>query len=148
MKLVFVNCNLCRRCGGSGHFESDCKEKTIRKWLEDLNEIIKAKPTRNQQEFADLAQYPSDAGSSTSASKRKTESALVPYDGRKRCKTDGLFCIRCKANVKPPNKLCSKHYSKWKEYEDEDYPERYCNACGMKNQYISYRKPKCKQCYD
>ena len=43
--------------------------------------------------------------------------------------------------------LCQKDYSEWAKYENDEYPEKFCNTCGVEQPNISYKKPQCRNCY-
>jgi len=57
-------------------------------------------------------------------------------------------CIRCgvKMEVNPSRPLCSKCYSIWAKYSDQEYTEKYCHICGKESKQ-SYAKPVCYSCY-
>lgn len=63
-------------------------------------------------------------------------------------------CIRCaQALYLDPTKLngplkplCDECYDVWAEYENEDYPERFCYVCGRPWE-TSYAKPLCLGCF-
>lgn len=58
------------------------------------------------------------------------------------------YCIRCKANVNPAptQPLCKDCYTKWKQYENADYEEKFCHLCGKATK-STMRKPTCYDCY-
>lgn len=57
-------------------------------------------------------------------------------------------CLRCKdaieLNVEKP--LCGDCYSRWAEYKNPEYEEKYCHACGSKTS-TSILKPLCRSCW-
>ncbi len=58
------------------------------------------------------------------------------------------FCIRCHIGIasdrgKP---LCRSCYGIWQEFENFDYPEKYCHQCGQTYR-TNLAKPLCKECY-
>ncbi len=57
-------------------------------------------------------------------------------------------CIRCgrEIGLNPSRPLCDSCYDSWAEYENEDYPEKFCHACGKPRQ-TSYAKPLCWTCF-
>jgi hypothetical protein len=73
-------------------------------------------------------------------------------DGNKKYKTNGTssarkFCIRCKVVIHGGLPLCEKDYSEWAKYKNDEYPEKFCNTCGVEQPNISYKKPQCRNCY-
>lgn len=57
-------------------------------------------------------------------------------------------CIRC-AEAVPLNldkPLCGDCYSSWAQYENYEYPEKYCHACGDANK-TTMAKPLCRPCF-
>ena len=41
---------------------------------------------------------------------------------------------------------CLDCYKVWAQYEDPDYPEKYCHTCGNRAS-TSMAKPECNSCY-
>jgi hypothetical protein len=83
----------------------------------------------------------------------RDSSTLDSRGGNKRYKTDDTssaqnFCIRCKVEVPEGKYLCTRHYSEWAKYKSAEFPEHFCNTCGLKQVNISYKRPKCRKCYD
>jgi hypothetical protein len=58
------------------------------------------------------------------------------------------YCIRCRVAVSPDptHPLCKECYSKWKQFENPDYEEKFCHLCG-KTAKSTTRKPTCYACY-
>jgi hypothetical protein len=88
-----------------------------------LERIMGSKPAQSQDQWV-----------------RKTKSAPV----KKRIG----YCIRCQEQIKPDLELpfCSAHRNSWLEWENPDYSENYCYACGEPIE-TSQRKPLCNNCY-
>jgi len=57
-------------------------------------------------------------------------------------------CIRCKAalNLDPKHPYCKDCYGSWKQYENENYEEKFCHICGRSNK-STIIKPTCYECY-
>ncbi|MDD4923746.1 MAG: phospholipase D family protein [Dehalococcoidales bacterium] len=62
--------------------------------------------------------------------------------------TGSGFCIRCNDNIelKPKSPYCSKCFSSWKKFGNNDYEEKYCHICGESNK-STIMKPTCYNCY-
>lgn len=58
------------------------------------------------------------------------------------------YCVRCRiaVNPAPMQPLCTACYTKWKQYENADYEEKFCHLCGKPTK-SSMRKPTCYDCY-
>lgn len=58
-------------------------------------------------------------------------------------------CVRCgrKIGLDPSRPLCDPCYERWAEWQDADYPENYCHACGTVGQPVSYARPLCRKCF-
>lgn len=58
------------------------------------------------------------------------------------------FCIRCGKNIGCESKIyyCDICYSRWKQYNNPNYKEKYCHICGKPIQTSAYR-PVCPDCY-
>lgn len=58
------------------------------------------------------------------------------------------LCIRCGAEIKlnPMVPYCSKCYSSWKKFGNEEYEEEFCHVCGKPNK-STLIKPSCYDCY-
>ena len=62
--------------------------------------------------------------------------------------TGGGHCLRCQTGIpfnldKP---LCPNCYSKWSEYKNPDYQEKYCHRCGAPA-LTTIDKPLCHRCF-
>ncbi|MSQ25614.1 MAG: hypothetical protein EXR49_04990 [Dehalococcoidia bacterium] len=57
-------------------------------------------------------------------------------------------CIRCgdPIDLNPEKPLCYDDYEKWAEYENPDYPERFCHSCGKPSE-VTFARPLCDTCY-
>ena len=57
-------------------------------------------------------------------------------------------CIRCKAALEldPKHPYCKDCYGSWKQYENENYEEKFCHICGQSNKSTMI-KPTCYECY-
>ncbi|PZR04351.1 MAG: hypothetical protein DI536_34375 [Archangium gephyra] len=57
-------------------------------------------------------------------------------------------CIRCGTCIKlnEDRPLCRECYGKWKVYENPDYDENYCHACGD-DADTTVAKPLCEDCF-
>ena len=60
----------------------------------------------------------------------------------------GGHCIRCGDAIpsNPERPLCKECYGAWADYENDDYPEKYCHTCGKKAA-TTMAKPECRPCY-
>lgn len=62
--------------------------------------------------------------------------------------SDEGHCIRCGDdlgfNLDKP--LCRDCYGVWKQYRDEDYPEKFCHSCG-ESRKTTMAKPVCRPCF-
>lgn len=58
------------------------------------------------------------------------------------------YCIRCRTEIKlnPMAPYCSKCYSSWKKFENDEYEEMFCHICGKPNN-STLIKPSCYDCY-
>lgn len=58
------------------------------------------------------------------------------------------FCIRCGERLPfdPPHALCDACYYEWSDYDNPNYPEHYCHACGNPSRTTKDR-PLCSSCY-
>lgn len=58
------------------------------------------------------------------------------------------FCIRCKVAMptNPTRSYCKPCYTIWNKFQNKDYPENHCHACGKKHR-TSFRKPLCRECF-
>ncbi len=58
------------------------------------------------------------------------------------------FCIRCgkKIDIKSDTYYCDNCFTRWKQYNNPNYQEKYCHICGKPNQTSAYR-PVCKDCF-
>lgn len=63
-------------------------------------------------------------------------------------RTRSGFCIRChtEINLNPMSPYCKKCYSSWRQYENDEYKEKYCHICGKTNN-STLIKPSCYDCY-
>ena len=57
-------------------------------------------------------------------------------------------CIRCERELKadPTHPYCKECYTKWKQYENAEYEEKFCHLCGKANR-STMRKPTCYECF-
>lgn len=57
-------------------------------------------------------------------------------------------CIRCHRQISldPDKPLCDGCYEEWAEWENPEYPEKFCHTCGKQWQ-TSYAKPLCSSCF-
>ncbi len=71
-----------------------------------------------------------------------------PYRAKTKKRAPDGHCIRCGASISldPSHPLCPKCYGIWAQYENEEYSEEYCHACGKKHE-ATYAKPLCRACY-
>ena len=60
----------------------------------------------------------------------------------------GGLCIRCRGSVplNPDRPFCGGCFRVWAEWENWDYSERFCHACGDDVE-TSRRKPLCEGCF-
>lgn len=68
---------------------------------------------------------------STSPTQVNSQKHIKPNAAAKLNSNDG-YCIRCEAKI-PFNKdkaMCYTCYTLWKEWENEEYPEKYCHFSG------------------
>ena len=58
-------------------------------------------------------------------------------------------CIRCSStiNAEPQKPFCRDCYSSWAEWENDDYPEKFCHLCG-RQWSSSMAKPLCRGCWE
>ena len=65
-----------------------------------------------------------------------------------RARTRTGFCIRCRASIsfEPDRPLCNGCYASWAEWQNWDYPERWCHECGEAHD-TSRAKPLCYPCF-
>ncbi len=58
------------------------------------------------------------------------------------------FCIRCgkKIDLDSETYYCDACYTRWKQYNNPNYQEKYCHICGKPEQTSAY-KPVCKDCF-
>jgi len=82
---------------------------------------------------------PADAEAESKARRSVKAKVATPEKG---------VCIRCKADIKadPTHPLCRDCFTKWKQYENVDYEEKYCHLCAKPGK-ASMRKPTCYDCY-
>lgn len=61
---------------------------------------------------------------------------------------DSGSCIRCGADIEfdPDRPLCGSCYREWSKWQNEDYEESFCHACGDK-EATSMAKPLCRPCW-
>lgn len=57
------------------------------------------------------------------------------------------YCIRCRAEHRcdPDKPMCYEDFKVWVQYEDPEFEERYCNACGKEGD-VSMAHPFCGSC--
>lgn len=57
-------------------------------------------------------------------------------------------CIRCAEVIPrdPSRPYCKKDYAAWARYEDRDYRDLYCHACG-RDYAATMNRPLCRSCY-
>lgn len=57
-------------------------------------------------------------------------------------------CLRCSTLIElNPNKpYCLEHYRSWASFNNPDFPEKFCHACG-KSHVSTMAKPVCRECY-
>ncbi|WP_225408590.1 phospholipase D family protein [Stigmatella hybrida] len=57
-------------------------------------------------------------------------------------------CLRCGDSIPldVSRPYCIEDFEKWARYENEDYEDKYCHACG-KTCSATMRKPLCRDCY-
>jgi phosphatidylserine/phosphatidylglycerophosphate/cardiolipin synthase-like enzyme len=57
-------------------------------------------------------------------------------------------CIRCAKDIPfdPSHPMCESCFSSWSRYKKDDYPEKYCHACGNTKQTTKAR-PLCMACW-
>ena len=114
----------CNRCGRVGHFASACPRQPQEPWLRRL-----------EQRMADAR------------AKEDAEAAGARGGGSRA--SSGGFCIRCrqstsKLDSKKP--LCRECFDVWSQYQNVDYREKYCHACGAKDK-TTFARPMCASCY-
>ena len=114
----------CNRCGRVGHFASACPRQPQEPWLRRL-----------EQRMADAR------------AKEDAEAAGARGGGSRA--SSGGFCIRCrqstsKLDSKKP--LCRECFDVWSQYQNVDYREKYCHACGAKDK-TTFARPMCAGCY-
>ena len=58
------------------------------------------------------------------------------------------FCIRCgkKIDIESNTYYCDLCFTRWKQYNNPNYQEKYCHICGKPAQTSAYR-PVCKDCF-
>ena len=58
------------------------------------------------------------------------------------------FCIRCGKKIGRESEIyyCDSCYTRWKQYNNPNYREKYCHICGKPVQTSAYR-PVCSDCY-
>lgn len=58
------------------------------------------------------------------------------------------FCIRCGKKIDYDSEIyyCDNCYTRWKQYKNPNYQEKYCHICGKPTQTSAYR-PVCKDCF-
>ena len=58
------------------------------------------------------------------------------------------FCIRCGKKIDSNSEIyyCENCYTRWKQYKNPNYQEKYCHICGKPAQTSAYR-PVCKDCF-
>lgn len=57
-------------------------------------------------------------------------------------------CIRCRTGIplNPMRPYCSGCFAEWAEWENEDYRDNHCHACGDEFR-ATMRKPLCRDCF-
>lgn len=88
-----------------------------------MNEVQSILKASEKQDFISKTFYKQPAiTSSRNESTRKTKKKPIGY------------CIRCHSKISFDLKrpLCKDCFRKWSEYENYDYLEKYCHACGEK----------------
>lgn len=57
-------------------------------------------------------------------------------------------CVRRGEHIHfdPDRPLCRDCYGEWAQYENPDYPERFCHSCGNPTN-VTFAKPLCSNCY-
>lgn len=129
------------------HFTSRDEARPIREFL---NEKIKPelkdwelKPSRPRKEPA--VTPPPAPPASTSSAIAQPLASLVRYVI---ARATGGFCIRCATEIDhdPSKPYCLTHYREWAEYENRDYVDKFCHACG-KAYGATMAKPLCKRCF-
>ncbi len=81
----------------------------------------------------------SEASGERPAGKKPRTTPQTPSDG---------FCIRCNTALaaNPAQPYCTRCYTSWRRYENEEYEEKHCHTCGT--EYAStLLKPVCYACY-
>ena len=76
------------------------------------------------------------------------------YYNTSNCNVDG-YCIRCgeKIDFNKDKPLCIQCYHSWVQFENVDYTETYCHACGKiidpynEHHQIDYLHPLCFDCW-
>ena len=63
-------------------------------------------------------------------------------------KPSTAYCIRCKDELPadPLQPYCSRCFSSWKRYENNEYEEKHCHTCGKEHK-ATMSKPACPSCY-
>ncbi|MBM2832666.1 MAG: hypothetical protein HW414_1718 [Dehalococcoidia bacterium] len=72
-----------------------------------------------------------------------------PRPPKRQAKEQIGFCIRCRTPLphNPDKPYCPECFDIWNEYQDPNYPDRYCHTCG-RDSPTTMLKPQCKSCYD
>lgn len=62
---------------------------------------------------------------------------------------DSGYCIRCSDTIEfnPEKPMCYTCFKVWQQYEDPDYTEKFCHACGS-NAKTSMNKPLDRKCFN
>ncbi len=78
---------------------------------------------------------------------QKPESIEGTISEKEEPKIEG-FCIRCGKKLASDSEVyyCEVCYSRWKQYNNPNYQEKYCHICGKPTQTSAYR-PVCKECF-
>jgi HKD family nuclease len=74
--------------------------------------------------------------------------ATNPTDLKVKKDSTVAYCIRCATRIpfNPTKPLCLSCYTSWAEYENEEYEENNCHACG-EYEDTSMSRPLCYKCY-
>lgn len=66
---------------------------------------------------------------------------------RRRVSASG-FCIRCRGTIREDTArpLCIECYQTWAQFGNDEYPERYCHACGD-DEVTTIARPLCAPCF-
>lgn len=58
------------------------------------------------------------------------------------------YCIRCSEilPLNPTRPLCYTCFDTWRQFEDGQYPERFCQVCGERSD-VCFDSPACYSCY-